>query len=186
MLELQERIVAYQKELSELGIRDRQVPGLNHEGYGMDPDNVLREMRLPYQIGHLILLIVLGSIPTVFLNLPVGAIARLYALRRRKKALAKSKVKIKALDVMLSEKVLLCIVMVPSLWVFYGFLLFWYTDLDGPAIALIIMSFPVFSYSKLLQCQKLSFFKQCVLLLVFIVICLSFGLLLSYSGNYGS
>jgi glycerol-3-phosphate O-acyltransferase/dihydroxyacetone phosphate acyltransferase len=36
--------------------------------------------------------------------------------------------------------------MVPSLWLFYAFLLITFTNLDGPAIALIVFSFPLFAY----------------------------------------
>jgi len=42
-----------------------------------------------------------SALPALFLNLPVGIIARYWALHRREKALAASKVKIKGMDVML-------------------------------------------------------------------------------------
>lgn len=103
-------------------------------------------MRLPYQIGHFMVLIVLASIPAIFLNLPIGILANLYAERRRKIALAKSKVKVRGMDVKLSEKVLFCIVMVPTLWFIYGLLLYKFTNLDGPAIALACLCMPLFSY----------------------------------------
>jgi glycerol-3-phosphate O-acyltransferase/dihydroxyacetone phosphate acyltransferase len=146
-LDLQDRLKAYQKELKELGIKDYQVIGLDREKYDMDGDTVMREMRLPYQIGHFVLLLVLAGIPAIFLNLPVGILANLYAERRRKIALAKSKVKVRGMDVKLSEKVLFCIVMVPTLWIIYGLLLYKCTDLDGPAIALAGLSMPLFSYT---------------------------------------
>jgi len=145
-LDLQDKILAYDRELKDLGIKDYQVPALSNEKYEYDGDTVLREMRLPYQLAHIFLMVFLAAIPAAFLNLPVGLLARLYALKRRRKALRESKVKIKAFDVMLTEKVLLCIVLVPSLWVFYGFLLWNFTDWDGPTIALVIMSLPLFSY----------------------------------------
>lgn len=129
-----------------MGIKDYQVPGLDSEKYDMDGDMVMREMRLPYQIGHLLLLLFLAGIPVIFLNLPVGILANLYAERRRKIALAKSKVKIRGMDVKLTEKILFCIVMVPTLWFIYGLLLYLCTDLDGPAIALAGLSMPLFSY----------------------------------------
>ena len=145
-LDLQDRINAYQKELKELGIRDYQVPGLDSEKYDTDGDTVLREMRLPYEIGHFMLLLVLAAIPAIFLNLPVGIIANLYSERRRKIALAKSKVKVRGMDVKLTEKVMICIILVPSLWVLYGLMLLYFTDLDGPAVALAFLSMPLFSY----------------------------------------
>lgn len=36
--------------------------------------------------------------------------------------------------------------MIPSLWMLYAVLLITLTDLDGPAIALIVFSFPLFAY----------------------------------------
>jgi glycerol-3-phosphate O-acyltransferase/dihydroxyacetone phosphate acyltransferase len=47
---------------------------------------------------------------------------------------------------MLTEKIVFCIVMVPLLWVLYGLLLVFFTDLEGPTITLIWLSMPVFSY----------------------------------------
>lgn len=47
---------------------------------------------------------------------------------------------------MLTEKVVFCLVMVPTLWVIYGVSLACFTDLDGPAIALTILSMPLFAY----------------------------------------
>jgi len=145
-LALQQRIQDYQKELDELGIRDYQVSSLLEEKDETTGDVALREMRLPFRIAETILLLLVSALPALFLNLPVGIIARYWALHRREKALAASKVKIKGMDVMLSEKVVLCIALVPSLWVFYGLILYCFTDLDLPTIALAFWSLPLFSY----------------------------------------
>jgi glycerol-3-phosphate O-acyltransferase/dihydroxyacetone phosphate acyltransferase len=149
-LDLQDRIIAYNKELKALGLRDYQVPGLDREHYDMDGDTVLREINLFYQIGHLLVLLFIAAIPTVFLNLPALMLSSLYANRRRKKALAKSKVKVKATDVMLTERIMFCIIAVPALWILDGFLLRKFTSLDGFAIALIGLSMPLFSYAGIM------------------------------------
>lgn len=138
--------MAYKQELKELGIKDYQVAGLDREKYDMDGDTVLREMRLPFKIGQFVFHMVLSAIPVILLNLPVGVLANLYAERRRKIALAESKVKVRGMDVKLTEKILLCIILVPTLWCIYGLMLVFFTDLDGPTIALTILSFPFFSY----------------------------------------
>jgi len=146
-IKLRDRMVAYQKELSDLGIRDYQVIGLDRELKDKDSaDSVLREMRLPYRFAHLITVWGLALFPAILLNLPIGLLARLYAEQRRKKALANSKVKIKGYDVMLSEKVIFCIAMVPTLWFTYGLILYFCSDLDGPALTLSILSMPLFSF----------------------------------------
>ena len=147
------RIVWYQKELEDLGIRDYQVPMLSHEKYEMHGDTVLREMRIPFRILSLLFIMTLALLPGVLLNFPVGLIARVHAERRRKTALAESKVKICGLDVILSEKVSLCIVLVPSLWCMYGLLLYFLTDLDGPALVLSIFSMPLFSYMGIMMTE---------------------------------
>jgi len=151
-LDLQTRIIAYRKELRDLGIRDYQVPGLDRtlsedsKIKDIDGDTVLAEIRLPYQIVHMLVLLVLAAIPTLFLNLPVGILAGLYAERRRKRALARSKVKIRAFDVMLTEKILFCMVAIPSMWFMYFLLMYFGTDFDAPTIALCIFSLPLFAY----------------------------------------
>lgn len=151
--DIQDRIVWYQKELSELGLRDYQVPGLRREHYYVNGDTALREMRLPYRIITLLFSIALAFLPALFLNLPVGLVASIYAEARRKKALAGSKVKIKGFDVILSEKVVLCIVLVPSLWFLYGVLLYFFTNMDGPALVLAVGSMPLFSYVGIMMTE---------------------------------
>ena len=47
---------------------------------------------------------------------------------------------------MLTEKIVFCIVMVPTLWIIYGLILSWGTDLDRPAVALTLLTMPVFAY----------------------------------------
>lgn len=143
---MQERILSYQRELSELGIRDYQVSLLGPEKEVLDGDAALREMRIPYRLMYLMMALVLALIPAVLLNIPVGLVSGIYSERRRKKALANSKVKIQGLDVMLSERVALCIVLVPALWFLYGLLLVLCTNLDGPSVALSILCMPLFSY----------------------------------------
>jgi glycerol-3-phosphate O-acyltransferase/dihydroxyacetone phosphate acyltransferase len=147
-LQLQERILSYSRELSDLGIKDYQVQGLDREHKTMeyDGDAVIRETRLTYHIFHLVFVLLIAAVPAIALNLPVGLVARLWANQRRKKALAASKVKIHARDVMLSEKIVLCIVLVPSLWLLYGLAMYFLTDMDGPTLALAIGCLPLFSY----------------------------------------
>ena len=103
---------------------------------------------------HLIFIIILAALPALFLNLPVGLASRLWSNFRRKKALAESKVKIKGYDVMLSERVLCCIVLVPSLWLVYGLALFLFTSLDGPSLAVCFTCFPLFSYWSIMATES--------------------------------
>ena len=85
-------------------MRDYQVIGLTSEKLdagidGVDGDTFLSGMKIPYQIAHLLFLLLVAGLPFVLLHLPVGFFATIYSDARRKKALARSKVKIRALDV---------------------------------------------------------------------------------------
>jgi glycerol-3-phosphate O-acyltransferase / dihydroxyacetone phosphate acyltransferase len=51
---------------------------------------------------------------------------------------------------MLTEKVLFCIVMVPTLWLTYGVLLKCFTGLDGPTVAVILGTLPLFAYTGII------------------------------------
>jgi glycerol-3-phosphate O-acyltransferase / dihydroxyacetone phosphate acyltransferase len=152
-LQLQDRINSYRNELKDLGIKDYQVPALKEEHLddeivieNVNGDNLLRFLQIGYNIAQNLTLILLSAVPMLLLNLPVGILAGLYSERRRKKALANSKVKIKGFDVMLTEKVIFCLVMVPTLWITYGLLLLFFTDWERPTIFLVMMSMPVFAY----------------------------------------
>lgn len=146
-LDLQDRMRTYRHELRDLGIRDYQVPGLDRDFSDEDAsEEIVTDIRIVYRICHLLILLLLSAIPNIFLNFPVRILADIYASGRRKKALAASKVKIHGYDVMLTEKIIFCIVTVPTLWMIYGLILYFCTNFDGPTITLCIMSFPLFAY----------------------------------------
>ena len=182
-LTLQKRILAYQRELNELGIKDYQVVGLDHEEVSFNRlekdtssqfctspvshlqveigsetrgnskgETVLHRMNVVGHIIHLIFIIMLAALPAVLLNLPVGLASRIYSNRRRKIALAASKVKVKGYDVMLSERVLCSIVLVPTLWFMYGLALMPF--LDGPSLAVCFTCFPLFSYWSIMATES--------------------------------
>jgi glycerol-3-phosphate O-acyltransferase/dihydroxyacetone phosphate acyltransferase len=109
-------------------------------------EEIITDIRIGYRIAHLMVLLLLSAVPNIFLNLPVRILADVYAERRRQKALQKSKVKIYGYDVMLTEKLVFCIVAVPTLWVIYGLIFYFFTDFDGPTITLCFMCFPCFAY----------------------------------------
>lgn len=155
-LDLQNRIKDYRNELKELGLKDYQVISLLEEHLEKmdvrraDADLVLSNMQVPYHVLHFIIVLCIAAIPFILLNLPVRIMAGMYAERRRRKALENSKVKLRGYDVMLTEKVLFCIIMVPTLWVTYGVLLRCFTNFDGPTIAVILGAFPLFAYTGII------------------------------------
>jgi len=153
-IDLQERIQTYRRDLKELGLRDYQVTGLDRENHDDEKtENIRTGIRIVYRIAHLLVLTALSALPSLFLNLPVRIMADIYAERRRKKALAASKVKIHGYDVMLTEKLTFCIVVVPLLWLLYGLIMLFFTNFDGQTITLCFMCFPVFSYTAIISSE---------------------------------
>jgi glycerol-3-phosphate O-acyltransferase / dihydroxyacetone phosphate acyltransferase len=158
--ELQDRISAYRNELKDLGIKDYQVPALTEEHLdetldieNVNGDKLIQFLQIVYNIAQKLSLGIVSAIPVLLLNLPVSVMAGLYSESRRKKALAHSKVKIKGFDVMLTEKVLFCLVMVPTLWVIYGLILLFLTNWDQPTIFLVMLSMPVFAYTGIVVAE---------------------------------
>ena len=152
--DLHERIKSYRRELRELGLRDYQVPGLDRDHQDDEKQEEIRSgIRVVYRIVHLLVLLLLSALPNIFLNLPVRIMADIYAERRRQKALARSKVKIHGYDVMLTEKLTFCIVVVPLLWLLYGLIMIFFTNFDGQTIPLCFMCFPVFSYAAIISSE---------------------------------
>lgn len=152
--DLHERIKMYRRELRELGLRDYQVPGLDRDHQDDEKQEEIRSgIRMVYRIVHLLVLLLLSALPNIFLNLPVRVMADIYAERKRQKALAKSKVKIHGYDVMLTEKLTFCIVVVPLLWLLYGLIMIFFTNFDGQTITLCFMCFPVFSYAAIISSE---------------------------------
>jgi glycerol-3-phosphate O-acyltransferase/dihydroxyacetone phosphate acyltransferase len=154
-VELQEGIKSYRRELRELGLRDYQVPGLdrNRDNSDRQQERIRTGIRIVYRIAHLLVLLALSALPNIFLNVPVRIMADIWAERRRKKALARSKVKIHGYDVMLTEKLVFCIVVVPLLWLLYGLIMLFFTNFDGQTITLCFMCFPVFSYAAIISSE---------------------------------
>ncbi|GAX18374.1 glycerol-3-phosphate O-acyltransferase / dihydroxyacetone phosphate acyltransferase [Fistulifera solaris] len=146
-MDLQRRLKEYANELKELGLKDYQVNMLvASEDEEKESSTLYVGLQWLYAVVHLVVLLMIAAVPTLLLNLPVGVLAGLYSERRRQKALQKSKVKVHGYDVMLTEKVVFCMVMVPTLWFIYFLILRFGTNLEGPTVSLIMLSLPVFSY----------------------------------------
>ncbi|RLN92818.1 hypothetical protein BBJ28_00018729 [Nothophytophthora sp. Chile5] len=133
---LQQKLDAYYKALRKMGLKDHQVPYI--------PWWSIHDVLGSALYGLLILL--MASIPSFVLNAPVGLMARSVALTAQKKALEGSKVKVMARDVVLSKKIQFSIVAVPMLWFMYLAAAVAFTDWYWSSIALLMVSFPLFSF----------------------------------------
>lgn len=133
---LQKKLDDYSRTLRLMGLTDHQVPYLAwwtiHDVLG--------------SALYGLLIFLLASIPTFVLNAPVGLIARYVSHNEQKRALAGSKVKVAGRDVILSKKIQFSIVAVPVLWVMYLIAAIVFTDWYWSSIALLLLSFPLFSF----------------------------------------
>jgi glycerol-3-phosphate O-acyltransferase / dihydroxyacetone phosphate acyltransferase len=110
-------------------------------------------LKATYTLLHLFLVALLAAIPSLILNAPVGLVARVMAETERKRALAGSVVKITARDVMMSKKIIISIVMVPTLWLAYAALLFFLSDWQTSTKVLAVLAMPAFSYAGVMATE---------------------------------
>ncbi len=133
---LKQRLIGYRNELNELGLRDYQVPTLASTDTFKDA----------YTAIHLFLSLLLASLPSIILNAPVGLVARIVAARERERALAGSVVKLYGRDIMMSQKIMISMIMVPLLWLCYIAGLLFFSGWDVSLVLLAAICMPVFSY----------------------------------------
>jgi glycerol-3-phosphate O-acyltransferase/dihydroxyacetone phosphate acyltransferase len=136
LLELQERIQQYQTSLDSWGLKDYQVPQLHGVAYS----------KALFAFLHGLSVFLLASLPSILLNAPVGYAAKYWAESQARKDLKRSRVKVQARDVILSKKIMFCLVAVPVLWVLYAVLLLTFTSLKRQVVLAMFLAFPVFSY----------------------------------------
>ena len=138
------RLKAYDQQLKRLGLKDSQVQGLERAPV----------FATLFTLGHMVTMLCVSSLPTIILNLPVGLAAMLWAKYCQRAAFAASKVKVNALDVVLSEKIKFAIVAVPSLWLTYATLLFFGTSFSLQDVLTLLMVAPVASYFGVISAES--------------------------------
>lgn len=130
------KLTEYLAVLHKWGLRDYQVSTL-------DEPNPAHHYHTFF---HALMVMLLASIPTLFLNLPVGVLVGIVARREAKEDLKKSRVKLHARDVLLSKKMLYSIVAVPALWLLWGVFFFVFMGFSFKATLMFLFSCPFFSY----------------------------------------
>ncbi|KAI9302049.1 hypothetical protein BJ944DRAFT_167971 [Cunninghamella echinulata] len=116
IIELQRKVMAYNQLLKYHGLQDHQVPEIN-----------LREWRTFFLLLHRILVLIvwgLLSFPGAILNLPIAIIAKVISTRKAREALAGSSVKISGRDVLATWKLLVGLVLIPTLYGVYTLIVF--------------------------------------------------------------
>ncbi|KAI8987852.1 hypothetical protein BDF20DRAFT_904750 [Mycotypha africana] len=115
--DLEQKVMAYNQLLKYYGIKDHQVNKTTTENNG----------RLLYLLMKRIsILIFLGlwSFPGAILNLPVVIVAKLISEKKAKAALKSSTVKIAGRDVLATWKLLVGLVLIPTLYATYSLVMF--------------------------------------------------------------
>lgn len=115
IIELIKNVMAYNRTLLQVNIRDHQVENAN-----LPRIKVLA--LIIYRLGKLALLSV-AVLPGLILFSPVFLAGKLISIRKSKEALAASTVKIRAHDVLATWKLLVSLVLAPVLYVFYDIIL---------------------------------------------------------------
>jgi len=130
------RLRRYNRQLRDLGLRESQVQQLE----------VAPFFSTLFSLGHMVTALLLASLPSLALNLPVGVAAVAWARWRQQAALRGSKVKLTASDVVLSEKIKFSLVAVPLLWLSYATLLLLATPLSRSDVLTLLMVAPIASF----------------------------------------
>lgn len=136
LLALQKRLEDYQDELTLWGLKDYQIGHLEQLSFS----------KMLYSFIHGTVVMTLATIPALILNAPVGLAASYWAFTEAKKDLKNSRVKLAARDVLLSKKIMFCLVGVPCLWVTYALLLLFFSPLMKRTVMFLFLSCPLFSY----------------------------------------
>mmetsp|Transcript_8013 Transcript_8013/g.18717 ORF Transcript_8013/g.18717 Transcript_8013/m.18717 type:complete len:696 (+) Transcript_8013:107-2194(+) len=135
LLDLKSELEDYISTLKRLGLRDHQV-------------SMLQWRTMADVVGRLLYLgvcMTLGAIPQLMFNLPVMMLAQWLASQEQKKALASSKVKLAARDVVMSYTIIYCLCFVPALYFAYTVLLWLFSGWSLMSIGLFLSLCPLFS-----------------------------------------
>ncbi|KAI8061892.1 hypothetical protein BDF21DRAFT_347763 [Thamnidium elegans] len=118
LVDLAQRIKAYNNTLKYFGLRDHQVARTQTTMYSAAPILVSRILKLVF--------LAIFGFPSVLVNSPLIILTLVISQKKQEEALAGSTVKIAARDVLATWKILVAMVGIPTLYGFYSFLLFLY------------------------------------------------------------
>ncbi|OAX83521.1 hypothetical protein ACJ72_02115 [Emergomyces africanus] len=119
IVNLKKSVMAYNKQLWLLGIRDHQVEYAKF--------SIIKVVStLIYRLGKLVIMSI-GTLPGLFLFAPVFVATKIISIKKSREALAASNVKIQGRDVMATWKLLVALALAPLLYAFYTILLTYWT-----------------------------------------------------------
>ncbi|MCJ1355310.1 MAG: hypothetical protein MMC33_005301 [Icmadophila ericetorum] len=129
VIALKKAVLGYNRRLRALGIRDHQVEWGNVEER---PWPLILAI-LIYRVAELLVLSI-GTIPGLAMYWPIFVVAKVISVKKQRKALAGSVVKIQARDVVGTWKILVAAALAPALYIYYTVLVtswLYYNRQDG-------------------------------------------------------
>lgn len=114
VVELRRDVLAYNRELRALGVRDHQVEWGNAD---KRPWWVVLGTLL-YRLGELVVLAI-GTLPGLAMFWPLFVVTKMISIKKSREALAASTVKVKGRDVITTWKLLVAIAAAPALYLYY-------------------------------------------------------------------
>lgn len=133
----QREVEDYMALLKRHGLRDHQVRQIGWWGLS---DLISR-------LFYLAMAMLLGVVPQVLFNFPIMVIASRFAAKEQQKALKASSVKIKALDVVMSYKVISVLVLIPVTYFFYISLMILFTSWSWTTVFIMCTALPALSFA---------------------------------------
>ncbi|KAG2210538.1 hypothetical protein INT47_002480 [Mucor saturninus] len=116
VIDLQQRVMAYNQVLKYNGIKDHQVSKTNNDGR--------RILWLLIKRVIILTILALWAFPGGILNLPVVIVAKVISQNKARAALKSSSVKIAGRDVLATWKLLVGLVLLPTLYALYSLIMF--------------------------------------------------------------
>ncbi|KAG2225551.1 hypothetical protein INT45_013662 [Circinella minor] len=115
VIDLQQRVLAYNQMIKYHGIKDHQVSKTDLGGK--------RTVALLMERIFILTLLTLWAFPGAILNLPVVIVAKIISHKKAKAAVKGSTVKIAGRDILATWKILVGLVLLPALYAFYSFIM---------------------------------------------------------------
>ncbi|AIN95241.2 glycerol-3-phosphate acyl transferase [Leishmania guyanensis] len=147
--EFREKVENYLDFCKALMIRDSQVATLKQL---LHADSEALQIALLLRRVFALYLMAVILVPFFVVGLPIGGIIKYFALKRTKRALSESSVKIVGADVTGSFKVMFAFAVVPAAFLLVSFIVFLYSDTRTALV--ILFSLPMAMYVSLLILQE--------------------------------
>ncbi|KAG5486918.1 hypothetical protein CUR178_08345 [Leishmania enriettii] len=147
--EFREKVENYSDFCKALMIRDSQVATLKQL---LHTDSDTLQIALLLRRVFALYLMVVILVPFFVVGLPIGVIIKHLALKRTKRALSESSVKIVGADVTGSFKVMFAFAVVPAVFLLVSFVVFLFSDTRTALV--ILFSLPMAMYVSLLILQE--------------------------------